>query len=47
MADELFAMVTSGKIHIDAPRSYALADVARAHRDLESRATTGASVLIP
>jgi NADPH2:quinone reductase len=47
MSDELFAMVTSGKVRIDPPRTYALADAALAHRDLESRATTGASVLIP
>ncbi|MEO8702488.1 MAG: quinone oxidoreductase [Kofleriaceae bacterium] len=47
MSDELFAMVTSGKLTIDAPRTYALADAAQAHRDLEGRVTTGASVLIP
>jgi NADPH2:quinone reductase len=47
MAGELFEMVTSGKVAIDAPRRYALADAAQAHRDLEARATTGASVLVP
>ena len=47
MADELFAMVASGQVRIDAPRTYALADAAQAHRDLEGRATTGASVLVP
>ena len=30
---------------IDAPRTYALDDAAQAHRDLEARVTTGASVL--
>lgn len=47
MADELFAITLSGKVTIAPPRRYALADAAVAHRDLESRATTGASVLIP
>jgi NADPH2:quinone reductase len=47
MADELFAMVTSGKLVIDPPRRYALADAAQAHRDLEARTTTGALVLVP
>ena len=47
MADELFAMVASGQVRIAAPRTYALADAAQAHRDLEARATTGASVLLP
>jgi NADPH2:quinone reductase len=47
MADELFAMVTSGKVAIDPPRRYALADAAQAHRDLEARLTTGALVLVP
>jgi NADPH:quinone reductase len=47
MADELFAMVGSGEIVIDEPRRYPLDAVAQAHQALESRATTGASVLIP
>jgi len=47
MADELFGAVTSGKVKIHTERRYALADVAQAHRDLEARATTGSSVLIP
>lgn len=46
MAGELFAMVERGAVVIEAPRSYALADAAAAHRDLEARATTGASVLV-
>ncbi len=45
MSDELFGMVASGKIVIDEPRSYALADAAQAHRDLEARVTSGASIL--
>lgn len=47
MADELFSMVGSGRIVIDDPRRYELAEAATAHRDLEGRATTGASVLVP
>ena len=47
MADELFAMVTSGKVRIPVEQRYALADVAQAHRDLEARKTIGASVLLP
>lgn len=47
MADELFAMVTSGKVKIAVDQRYALADVAQAHRDLEARKTTGSSVLLP
>ena len=47
MAAELFSMVESGKIKIDINQRYALKDVAQAHRDLESRSTTGSSILIP
>ena len=47
MADDLFAMVTSGKVKIHIDQRFALADVAQAHRALEARKTTGCSVLIP
>jgi NADPH:quinone reductase len=47
MADELFAVVTSGQVKIHIDQRYALADVAQAHRDLEARKTTGCSVLLP
>ncbi|MEO6363217.1 MAG: quinone oxidoreductase [Caldimonas sp.] len=47
MADELFSVVESGKVKIHVERRYPLADVAQAHRDLESRSTTGSGVLIP
>ena len=47
MTSELFAMVESGAIYIDAPAQYALDDAQRAHRDLEARATTGSLVLVP
>jgi NADPH2:quinone reductase len=45
MADELFAMVTSGKVHIPIDQRFALADVAEAHRALEARKTTGCTIL--
>ena len=45
MADDLFAMVSSGKIDIRIDRRFALADVAEAHRSLEARKTTGCTIL--
>jgi NADPH2:quinone reductase len=44
---ELFALVNSGKIVIEVNQTYALADAANAHRDLEARKTTGSTVLLP
>jgi NADPH2:quinone reductase len=46
MARDLFDMVTRGFVNIHVGQRYALADAAQAHRDLESRQTTGASVLL-
>jgi NADPH2:quinone reductase len=46
MANDLFAQVTSGAVKIDVSRRYPLEDAASAHRDLESRKTTGSSVLV-
>lgn len=47
MAAELFAMVESGKIKIEINQRYALKDAQQAHRDLESRKTTGSTILLP
>jgi NADPH:quinone reductase len=47
MADDLFAMVSSGAVTPRIERRYALAEAAQAHRDLEARKTTGSSVLMP
>jgi NADPH2:quinone reductase len=47
MAADLFAVVGSGKVKIEINQRYALKDVGQAHRDLESRKTTGSSILIP
>ena len=44
---DLFDIVLSGKVKIAVGRRYALADAAQAHRDLESRLTHGASILVP
>lgn len=46
-ADDLIAMVASGKVRIPVNQRYGLADVVQAHRDLEARKTTGSTVLIP
>ena len=47
MADEMFALVRAGKIVSEARQTYALKDAAQAHRDLEARKTTGATLLLP
>jgi len=47
MADDLFTVVQSGAVKIRIDQRYPLAEVARAHRDLEARKTTGSSVLLP
>jgi len=46
-AADLFAVVASGAVKIEIGQRYALADVARAHSELETRRTTGSSVLLP
>jgi NADPH:quinone reductase len=47
LADETFEVITSGKVKIPINQTYPLKDAQKAHRDLESRATTGASILVP
>jgi NADPH2:quinone reductase len=46
-AQELFAVVKSGKVKIAINQTYPLKDAAQAMRDLEGRKTTGSTVLIP
>jgi NADPH2:quinone reductase len=46
-AAELFGVINSGAVKIEIGQRYALRDVAQAHRDLESRKTTGSTVLLP
>jgi len=45
MADDLFAMVGSGKVKIHIAQRYPLEQVQQAHRDLEARKTTGSTIL--
>jgi NADPH2:quinone reductase len=44
---EVLEMVKSGKVKIAINQRYSLANVASAHRDLESRKTTGTTILVP
>ena len=46
-AQELFDVVLSGQVKIGINQTYALKDVAQAHRALEERRTTGSTVLLP
>jgi NADPH2:quinone reductase len=46
-ASDLFDVVKSGKVKIEINQRYALKDAVQAHKDLESRKTTGSTVLIP
>ena len=47
MADELFQVVASGAVKIPVNQKYPLKDAQKAHRDLEGRATTGSTILVP
>ena len=44
LAGELFGHVAAGRIKIEIHQRYKLEDAAQAHRDLESRRTTGSSI---
>ena len=44
LASELFSHVAAGRIKIEINQRYALKDAVQAHRDLESRKTTGSSI---
>jgi NADPH2:quinone reductase len=44
---ELFAVVKKGAVKITINQRYPLREAAQAHRDLESRKTTGSTVLLP
>jgi NADPH2:quinone reductase len=45
MADDLFAVVSSGQVNIRIDQRFALADVQQAHIALEARQTTGCTIL--
>ncbi len=47
MCEEMFSLVLAGKLNNDPRQTYALKDAAQAHRDLESRKTTGSTILLP
>ena len=47
LGDELFDVVQRGKVRIEVNQTYALADAASAHRDLEARKTTGSTIFLP
>ena len=46
MTEDLFNVVLSGAVNVEINQTYRLQDVAQAHRDLESRKTTGSTVLL-
>jgi len=47
IGSEVFDVVAKGAVKIGINQRYKLADAAQAHRDLEARKTTGATVLVP
>lgn len=46
LAGEIFGHILAGRIRIGIHQRYALADAVQAHRDLESRKTTGSSIFV-
>ncbi|MCC6196468.1 MAG: quinone oxidoreductase [Burkholderiales bacterium] len=46
LAAEVFGHVAAGRIRIEINQRYRLQDAAQAHRDLESRKTTGSSIFV-
>jgi NADPH2:quinone reductase len=47
LATDLFDIVNAGKVKIEINQRYPVKDAVQAHRDLESRKTTGSTVLMP
>jgi NADPH2:quinone reductase len=47
MAQEVFAVISSGVVEVPVMQTFTLADAVQAHRALEGRMTTGASLLLP
>jgi len=47
IANDLFDVVGKGAVKVPINQKYALRDAVKAHRDLEGRATTGSSILLP
>lgn len=46
-AQDLFEVVEKGAVKVEARQTYPLAEVSRAHQELEDRKTTGSTILIP
>lgn len=46
-AARLFSVIEQGVVKVEIGRSYALAEAAKAHRDLEARQLTGSNLLLP
>ena len=46
-ANDLFEVVASGAVKIPVNQKYPLKEAQKAHRELESRGTTGSSILVP
>ena len=47
MADDLFAMIASGKLVVDIQQRYPLSEAAKAQAELSARRTVGSTVLLP
>ena len=47
IANDLFDVVGKGAVKVPVNQKYPLRDAVKAHRDLEGRATTGSSILLP
>lgn len=47
MAEDLFTVIKNGQVKVNIHQRFPLREAANAHRALESRATTGATILIP
>jgi len=46
-AKAMFELIAQGAIKVVINQKYALADIAQAHRDLESGRTSGSTIIIP
>jgi NADPH:quinone reductase-like Zn-dependent oxidoreductase len=44
---EIFRLVQDGRLRVDIGRRHPLKDAVQAHRDIESRSTTGKLLLLP
>jgi NADPH2:quinone reductase len=47
IANDLFDVVSKGAVKVPVNQKYPLREALKAHRDLETRATTGSSILVP